>query len=249
MIKSQRTSLGLKTIPFIFLVTLLACGKSFKPSDGADGLLRAAAGITIEVEIPTIQQAKVAFGTGVALSNLVVTSDSIYISKNQNGFSVQPAGELSAPFGGIFIVLSTSMPQPAKGDLIDVTGTYAENYDRSQINVTTLTKNGTTTLPDPIALSCNKIASSYDGSKDSKGNPNIKYVNTTESYEGVLVTINNVTVTEVLKYGEFIVCGKVLVRLPSTSTLKPAVGDSFDTITGPLDFTFNNYKIQIMDII
>jgi len=69
-----------------------------------------------------------------------------------------------------------------------------------------------------------------------------------EAYEGVLVTVKDVTVTNPdLGFGEWEVTGKLRVDdlfFAMAQWPKPAQGDKYASITGCLNYNFDNTKIS-----
>ena len=68
-----------------------------------------------------------------------------------------------------------------------------------------------------------------------------------ENYEGVLVQVKNPKVTAALDMnGEFIVDAKLRIDdlfIAKVDWVNPKVNDAFASITGPLAYTFDNFKV------
>ena len=88
------------------------------------------------------------------------------------------------------------------------------------------------TVPAPVAIS-DPTTIATDGAD-------------AEQYEGVLVTVSDVAVTTATDaYGQFIVDSSLMVgSLFFTDFLEPAVSTTYTTITGPLHFTFDDFKLE-----
>ena len=123
--------------------------------------------------------------------------------------------------GGIFEI----------GDLIEVVGEVQEYYGLTEITNGSVSVLGTGTIPDP------EVLLSVDVNQ--------------EQWEGVLVRVENVTVTnEDLGNGEWSVndgSGDVLIDDKGSYTYSPANGDALDAVIGPLDYSFGAFKIQPRD--
>jgi large repetitive protein len=118
------------------------------------------------VAISDIQQGDVTEGSPVTLSGVVVTGF------RANGAYVQDPEAAQAAWSGIWVFTGSS-PGVAIGDVVDVSGTVDEYFDATQLASATITKTGTTTPIAPTPLTVAQAA--------------------TEDYEGVLVTLTDVT--------------------------------------------------------
>ena len=149
-----------------------------------------------------------------------------------NGCFVQEPG--GGPYSGI-LAYADGDCGVAIGDVVDVTGTYTEYSGESEINdaVVTRVSAGTALLPDTV--------SSADVSTTGA---------MAEPYEGVLVRIEAVTVTNAnpdapSDYNEFSVTGNLRVDDAFYRILPdPVVGDAFLRITGILRYTYSNTKLE-----
>jgi hypothetical protein len=166
-------------------------------------------------------------GVAVAFSGVIVTAvfgDTFFVQEAAGG-----------PYSGIAIYshgLNTSDLKP--GDVIDVTGNYSEYFDNSQVHLDTWTVTGQTPVPAPYVaehpahLATNGAAS--------------------EMFEGVLVKVVDVETIHTKPdcphdYGEFMVSFEL--RIDNMGYKWDArLADQFTSITGPLHYTFGNFKIE-----
>ena len=194
-----------------------------------------------EVTINQIQQGEVAANATVQLTDVIVTSPLSFDSTNF--FVEEPeGGEYSGidiyNFGG-----DTDAPAIDVGDVVTIVGTYYEFYDNSEVEISgaadvTVTSTGGT-VPDPVAIA--------DASSIGTAGADA------EKYEGVLVSVSDVTVsntdTDYSTYGEFLVDSDSLMvgSIFLDSFLNPSVGDTYASITGPLFYTYSNMAIEPRD--
>src|SRR5690606_36732508 len=122
------------------------------------------------------------------------------------------------------------------GIVVDITGEYTEFFSESQINVVSIddiTQVGEGEPPDPELVNAADIATG--GAK-------------AEAYEGVLVAVENVTVTDPgLDIGEFQVDDTLRISvfclsLQSQST-KVTAGQQLTRIACPLRFSYDVHKL------
>lgn len=171
--------------------------------------------------------------------NGIVTTDTTHF-----GYFYMQDG--NGPWSGIKVYDFAN--NPAIGTEIRVTGTVREYYDETRIedvtNVDTL--NADAAVPDYTVVSTGSVSSS---------NPE-----SAEQYEGVLVEVSDLTVTDSLpdapdNYGEFEVddgTGEVRVDdagnfSGNSDSIRFHIGDHVATIRGVLDYNFNNFKIAPRD--
>jgi len=166
-----------------------------------------------------------------------VTADSTDFS---NQFFIQDG---TIPWNGLWV--RDALNKPKRGDNVTVTGTIEEIFDQTQLNVTTLNavkiNSHGNAIPNPVVIKTGNIRTGAA---------------TAESYEGMLVQIRNIIVTDPFPnvpggLGEFAVndgSGAVLVDDRSNefngnrdSTF--AAGDSIRVLTGVLVYDFNNFRI------
>ncbi len=157
-----------------------------------------------------------------------------------NGQKVKTQGVVTAVFGNnVFIqdgtgpwngiLLFTPSIPLAVGDLVEVTGSVSEFFNKTEIafgDVAVLSAGNP--LPAPELLSTGAVPQ--------------------EQWESVLVRVENATVTnDNLGFGEWLIddtSGGVRVDDLGSYTYAPTNGDLLDFVQGPLDFSFSNFKIQ-----
>jgi hypothetical protein len=192
-----------------------------------------------DTPIYDIQSDMIGVGTIVLLEGVVASSGFTWSDDPEASFFVQePAGGARSGIQ-VFVADSTGLTI-APGDELTIVGTYDEYFEMSQIEVADasgVTKTGTGTAPtpeliaDPATISTNGAAA--------------------EDYEGVLVRVENVAVTDENPddpedFGEFAVTGDLRIDdvfFAMADWTKPALGASFASITGPLIYGFSNFKL------
>ena len=185
-----------------------------------------------EVTIYDIQMGKVAAKSPVKVVDVVVTSP---LTFKKDGFFVQEAG--GGEFSGIYVFAKDPAGLAVKpGDVVSLVGTYDEFYMNSQIVIQSMADvsvTGTAPVPDPEVVAPGDVATS--GGK-------------AEAYEGVLVRVEGVTVTNAdLGFGEWSVTGGLRVDdlfFAAAMWPKVMVGDAYASITGCMNYSFDNTKIS-----
>ncbi len=162
----------------------------------------------------------------------VVTTTGIvtaYGFGNDKYFISMPEG---GAWKGIYVYDYTNAPAP--GDEVEITATVDEYYDLTELTFVTsfsILSSGNP-IPDPVSITTNELA-------------------TEEMYEGVLVTISNITVTEIPNsYNEWYVddgSGECQVDDGFFEYPAPLIGDEFISITGLVDYGFYYYSINPRD--
>jgi hypothetical protein len=189
--------------------------------------------------IPAIQQGEVEIGTLVQIENAIASSGLTWSDDSTASFFVQTSD--GGPYSGIEIfVADTAGLDVAPGDQVTVTGTYFEHFDMSQIEVagaSAIMIGGSGPAPAPELVDPAMIAAGGAMS---------------EQYEGVLVMVEDVTVTDQnpdapMEFGEFAITGNLRVDdefFAMQDWTKPTVGTAYASITGPLVFGFGNFKLE-----
>ena len=178
-----------------------------------------------------LQMGKFAVDAPVTVEGVIVTSG---LTFKKDGFFVQDP--MGGEFSGVFVYVNKAVVDVAPGDVLTIKGTYDEFFDYTELKVaaaTDITKTGTAPVPAPAVVTAAEIAT--DGAK-------------AEAYEGVLVQVDDVTVSAAVDMnGEFIVEGKLRVDdlfFAKADWIAPKVGDTFASIIGPLAYGFDQFKIS-----
>lgn len=175
-------------------------------------------------------------GIPVELTGLVITANF-----GDTWTAQDPRG---GPYSGITIFNHGFMSGEAEvGDLVDITGSYSEYFENTQVYLDTVTFVGTTTPATPYPIA--------HPSHVATNGP------LAEMFEGVLIQVEDVMTTHTqpdcpFDYGEFEVTGGLRVddmgvkwqAVEGCTRTCARLGDHFASITGPLLFTFGNHKIE-----
>lgn len=180
----------------------------------------------VEDSIAGIQQGNIGAGSEVTVTGTVSTPESLY------GFFM---AEGSGAWSGIWIYTDTNLPGVAVGDTVTVNGLVEEFNDLTEINATTgsVSKGGSGSAPSATVVPTSDFASA----------------GTAEQWEGVLVTVQSVTVSDGNPdgpdndYGEFEVNGVLRVD-DLYYDAAGTEGQAFSSITGVLNYSFGNYKLS-----
>jgi predicted extracellular nuclease len=185
--------------------------------------------------IPEIQQGDIAEDTAVEVTDAICTAVA------GSGFFVQDAA--GGEWSGIWVFTGDEGPFPALGDVVTVVGVYNEFFDLSQIDTTgggsvTVTDSpGEANVPAPELLAVADLG---------------------ESWEAVLVrvagdTFTVVELSAVMNVNEFRVedggadsvwVDDFMYDVVDAGDLAGFdIGASFDAIQGPLNFSFEEFKI------
>jgi DNA/RNA endonuclease YhcR with UshA esterase domain len=190
-----------------------------------------------EVTIGDIQQGDVASGDNVILTDVIVTSP---LTFDGTGFFVEEAA--GGEYSGIFVYNYNGATDPAVvavGDVVTITGGFSEFNGCSEVTIDASTAVEVTSsgaaVPTPVAIA--------DASTIATGGADA------EKYEGVLVTVSGLTVTTAVNtYGEIVVNDSLMVgSMFLDAFLEPAVGDTYTSITGPLHYSYDNFKLEPRD--
>ncbi len=177
----------------------------------------------------------------IDMAPVVVVSPQFVASKDKDtgdvklyGYFVSDVGlKTAAPYSGIEITLPPDLdPGIKQGDVIQFTADHVEFYCMSELKPkTTPTVKGTGDVPLPAQVTPDDISNSNAESA--------------EKYEGVLVKLNNVSVTNAdLGHGNFEVAGKVIVNASKFDTgYTPVQGDVFSSLTGIVIYSYGKYVL------
>lgn len=175
-------------------------------------------------------------GANVLLEDVIVTASDDTQAIMIQHISGDAFDANGAPHSGIYVYMPDANTIPARGDIIDieaVVGSFGDSLQLVDPSSITVTSSGNT-LPAAVAVDSADIAA---GGSEA------------ETYLGVLVQVENVTVTAgVNEHGEFELTGGLLVDdvfyAPSPA---PEVGDAYSAVVGPLQSSFGTNKILIRD--
>jgi predicted extracellular nuclease len=141
---------------------------------------------------------------------------------------------ISSPEGGAWngIYVYDTSNDPELGDLVSFSATVAEYYgwtELTSVNDFQIISSGNA-IPAPVVITTAELASM-------------------EAYEGVLATIEDLTVTETPNSNDewYVTDGSGDAQVDNGCfTLSPevAIGDSFTSITGVVDYSYSNYSIN-----
>ena len=158
-----------------------------------------------------------------------VTTEGIVTARFQYGYFIEdPAG---GAWNGLWV--HDTANSPALGDRVRLTGTVLEYYNLTELDILTDygVESSSNPLPAPVVLSTADVSQ--------------------EQYEGVLVRVESVTVTnEDLGHGEWSVSdglGDVIIDDKGSYTYTPVDGDALAAVIGPLDFGYGAFKMQPRD--
>lgn len=204
-----------------------------------------------ESEICKIQQGEVLEGTEVTVKECVVTA--IFYNEDEDhnktaikGIYVSDIIPEAKPYTGIYVFIkgNEAVDKYKVGDKLEVKGTYKEYYENSQIEAAEINKLGTADLPKPAVVTPESVATPFElvGEEYS---PTANHGADAEKYEGVLVKVENVKITNPnLGHGSFEVAGKLSV----TKDLyyyngSRSKGVEFDSITGILVYSYDAFQL------
>ncbi|AWV88593.1 hypothetical protein DN745_04270 [Bradymonas sediminis] len=178
-------------------------------------------------------------GATVLLEDMIVTATDgsrAMMIQHTSGAAFDANG---VPKSGVYVYMPnapTTAPIAARGDIIDIEATVGSFGDSLQlVSPTTITiKSSGNALPAPVVVDSADIA--FGGAES-------------ETYLGVLVRVNNVTVTSAVdQYGEFELTGGIRVDDVFYAPVpEPVVGDAFSAVIGPLQHSFGSNKILVRD--
>ncbi|HNT27646.1 MAG TPA: hypothetical protein PKH10_05615 [bacterium] len=206
--------------------------------------------------IAQIQQGEVALDTTVSFEAVVTAVeyalDTEYAPTGIQGLFVSQAGlDTALPWSGIYVFIKTpaAVDAYARGDLLEISGTYKEYYGASQVENATVGKLSSADIPAPALIADpSSIATPFALSND-EWLPTTAHGAAAEQWESVLIEVHDVTVTnEDLGHGQWEVTGglvvdKKLFYYPG----ERSTGTRFKRITGILVYTYDAFKIAPRD--
>lgn len=158
----------------------------------------------------------------------IVTARGIVTAVGEHGFYIQDG---SGPWAGIWVYAS---PDVTPGDFVEVTGRIDEYYGMTEFNQPEYKIIGKKKVPEPLVLKTGQVAR--------------------EKYEGVLVKVENLTVTNPdAGYGEWVIDdGSGELKIDGNHTGDPSTpgskGDKITCIIGPVTFDYGEFKIEPKEI-
>lgn len=184
-----------------------------------------------EYTIYQLQQDTVCLNTpGITVTGAVVTTG---LTFKKDGFYIQDP--MGGEYSGMFVYLGNNNPNMVAvkpGDIVTINGTFDEYFDASQLKNVEVEVTGTTDVPAPAVVDTADIAT---------GGPKA------EAYEGVLVQVNDVTVVaDDLESNEWSVDDNLRIDdqfFVIADWVIPPPGTKYDSIAGPLEYSFENHKI------
>jgi len=174
-------------------------------------------------------------GTAVTLSGVLVTTAGLYVSSSIDGFTI--CEDECGQWQNIIAVYYKEDfdPSVAPGDVVDLVGTFEEycgtgTYCSSQIKVTSVTKTGTDTVPEPHLIA-NPADIATGGAL-------------AEPYQSALVKVEDVTVeNNEAGYGQFAVTGGLMIDDLLFFYDLPTVGTTYETLAGVTHTSYNESKL------
>ncbi len=151
------------------------------------------------------------------------------------------------PWNGIYLYIKTpvGVEDYHVGDLLEVSGSYTEYYDASQVQNATISLLGTAAVPAPALIEDpSRIATQFE-SNGTEWLPTTNHGPDGEMWESCLIEVRDVeVVNQDLGHGQWAVTGglvidKKLYYYDGTRT----VGTKFSRITGVLVYTYDAFKL------
>jgi predicted extracellular nuclease len=175
----------------------------------------------------------------VTLTGIVTVGSLDYSTGSYNSYAMQSA---SAQWSGIFFD-GDNLPELARGDEITMTGKVYEHYGSTNLDsVTAVTIMSTNNVISPLLVSTADLAQDSDEP---------------ESYEGCLVNVSNVTVSEINQYDWSIkddsdiscLMDDDMATMDADNAMSELVeGQQLSYIMGIFNYSFGTYKVQIRDV-
>ena len=175
----------------------------------------------------------------VTLTGIVTVGSLDYSTGSYNSYAMQSA---DAPWSGIFFD-GDNLPELARGDEITMTGKVYEHYGSTNLDsVTAVTIMSTNNVISPLLVGTSDLAQDSDEA---------------ESYEGCLVKVSNVTVSEINEYDWSIkddsniscLMDDDMATMDADNAMSEFVeGQQLSYIMGIFNYSFGTYKVQIRDV-
>ncbi len=190
-----------------------------------------------DVTIYDIQMGNIPPDAVVTVNRVIVTSPLVVDDMGKGALFVEePEG---GAYSGIQLYLYDEVAaawNAPVGSVVDLTGTYTEFYDNSQLTIKAVTDfsvTGEADVPAPAAVTSAAVAT---GSPDA------------EQWEGVLVQLTDAQVTNTTDVGpgKFQVDDAALISdyfIYPDNSFNVQVGEVYATITGPLLYSFEEFQV------
>jgi hypothetical protein len=180
--------------------------------------------------VPVGKDTSAYVGEAVNVTGVVTASRGVYY--NDNIFVIQDG---MGPFNGIYVYDPAGAAPAVEGDSVTVSGFITEYYGLTELYMfpDCYTEHGPGTVPDPTVVTTGTISTSS---------------NLAERYEGVLVRVNGLRVTNPdLDFGEWEVTdqsGPAIVSDDAYYAYEPVDNDTLGAIIGVLNYTYSNFKME-----
>lgn len=207
--------------------------------------------------ITQIQKGEIAEGTEVT-TECVVTG--IYYAQDDDfnntaikGIYVSELIKKAQPYSGIYVFIkeTAAVDEYKIGDKLEVKGTHKEYYENSQIEAAEIKKLGTADVPeaaeiaDPASIATPFEVSGQDENGYDTYDPTANHGADAEKYEGVLVKVTDVEITnKYIGHGNFELDNSLVV----TKTLYYYDGDrskgiKFESVEGILVYEYDAFRL------
>lgn len=166
---------------------------------------------------------------GVVLKGVVVTAASYAATDKLMGFFVADAA--GGEYSGIKVVVDNTgnPPAVAVGDVLDLEGSVKEYYCVTEFEASKMTKKSSGAVPVVTTVAASDIPADNAAS---------------EKWEGVLVKVENATVTGVDNYGGFTLEGGTQVDNDILGEMPlPKADCAYTSLTGVIDYTYSKYRL------
>jgi predicted extracellular nuclease len=162
----------------------------------------------------------------ILIEGAIVVSPKFSTSNNLDMYYVSE--NPAVPYSGVMLTVPSAWSSDYQmGDSLDIEGKHVEFYCNSQVSADAVTASGSVDVPEPLAISAVDLT-----------DPTVA-----ESYEGVLVRVNGVTVAEQDEYDAYILSSGAYVDKTIWEGLELQVGGQYTSITGVVSYSYYHYRI------
>lgn len=179
--------------------------------------------------------------TGIAYNSDSTTHENTSIK----GLYVSELIDKAEPYSGIYVFIKDTalVDEYEIGNKLKVTGTYKEYYENSQIESSEIIALGKADVPEAAEIEDPAtIATPFENQ-----NPTANHGDKAEEYEGVLVKVTDVEITNAAldTHGTFEVTGNLAIdkELFYYPKDKRTVGRKFKSIQGILIYSYNAFRL------